>query len=97
MYLPHPLSTVIQGGAQPGLWGAQCSAHLLSCPDSPFLTPSNCEHGRRQVALDIGFSLERGRLDVSVHPFTVSLAESTLVDAVRCAVCACKQLMRGLQ
>lgn len=24
----------------------------------------------RQVALDLGFNLENGRLDVSVHPFT---------------------------
>jgi Zn-dependent M32 family carboxypeptidase len=28
----------------------------------------------RKVALDLGFSLETGRLDISVHPFTVSAA-----------------------
>lgn len=35
-----------------------------------------------QVAMDIGFSLEHGRLDVSVHPFTVRALSGALARAL---------------
>ena len=37
-------------------------------PHLPLSLPVAC--GLCQVALDLGFNLEHGRLDVSVHPFT---------------------------
>ena len=58
--------------------GLACTlvAWTYLCPHPPSYQSSNTPlpscafFARRQVAEDLGFSMETGRLDVSVHPFT---------------------------